>query len=182
MSTLTGRPEREVTGLRAWWMRWRFRLSVVFLLIPVVSLFSYFDGIALSEGTKGLGEREVGEYAVGPWTVRLAEWQVQPPFLDGDAGYLKTFALAVCVECADQVKAVYIRVGKPRSLRAAGGLFFGTPYRQFANLPIPERAEPGSEVWITVEGWDGSVHQTAVALAEVSPVTVDWLKKRGGAS
>ena len=164
---------------RSFWYRWRYRLSGLLLIIPLLSLPSYFDRLELNRGAKGLGEREIGEYVVGPWSVRLAEWRLQEPFLDGDAGYLKTFSLAVCPTCVDEVKAAYVRVGKPRSLRAAGGLFFGTPYRQLANLPIPDRTTVDSEIWITLEGWDGSVHQVAVPLGEASPVTLAWLKRRG---
>lgn len=159
--------------------RWLFRISVVMVLLPLFYLPGYFDRIEMNRGANGLRERMVGEFAVGPWSIRLAEWNLMPPALDGEAGYMKTFSLALCEQCTAQVKAVYIRVGKPRSLRAAGAIFFGSPYRQFANLHVPDRATPDSEVWITLEGWDGSTHQVALPLAEVSPVTAGWLVKKG---
>lgn len=159
--------------------RWIFRLSLVLVLLPLFYLPGYFDRIEMNRGAKGLGERMVGEYVVGPWSVRLAEWNLLPPRLDGDAGHMKTFSLALCAACTAQVKAVYIRVGKPRSLRAAGAIFFGSPYRQLANLHVPDQTTPDAEVWITLEGWDGSTHQVALPLAEVSPVTAEWLEKRG---
>ncbi len=159
--------------------RWIFRLSLVLVLLPLFYLPGYFDSIEMNRGAKGLGERVVGEYVVGPWSVRLAEWNLLPPMLDGDAGHMKTFSLALCAECTAQVKAVYIRVGKPRSLRAAGAIFFGSPYRQLANLHVPDRTTPDAEVWITLEGWDGSMYQVALPLAEASPATAEWLEKRG---
>ena len=32
-----------------------------------------------------------------------------------------------------------------------------------------------------MEGWDGSMHQASIPLAEVIPATVAWLNKRGKA-
>jgi hypothetical protein len=58
-------------------------------------------------------------------------------------------------------------------------IFFGTPYRMGAMLPIPERTPLDAEVWITMEGWDGAMHQASVPLSQASPATIDWLKKRG---
>jgi hypothetical protein len=53
-----------------------------------------------------------------------------------------------------QVKATYLRIGKPRSLRAAGTIFFGTPYRMGTSCrSAATRAD--AELWITMEGWDG---------------------------
>lgn len=165
--------------IRTWWYRWRYRLSALLLVIPVLTLTTYFDRLALFDGAKGLGEREVGEVVVGPWSVRLAEWQVQEPFRDGDAGYIKVFSMALCEQCLSQVKAAYVRVGKPRSLRAAGGLFFGTPYLQQASVRIPDKADADTDLWLTLEGWDGTVHQTVIPLSQASPVTLAWMKKRG---
>ncbi len=170
------------SGLKAWWLRWRYRLSALMLAIPVICVTGYFDRLALNGGAKGIGEREVGEIVVGPWSVRMAEWQVMEPYRDGDAGNIKVFSMALCEACVPQVKASYLRVGKPRSLRAAGGLFFGTPYLQWASVPIPDGAGEDAELWITLEGWDGVVHQAAVPLAQASPTTVAWIKKRGAAS
>ncbi|WP_352339884.1 hypothetical protein, partial [Psychrobacter sp. 16-MNA-CIBAN-0192] len=72
-----------------------------------------------------------------------------------------------------------MRIGKPRSLRAAGVIFFGTPYRMGAGLPIPERTPPDAELWITMEGWDGSMQQASIPLSQASPATVAWLNKQG---
>ncbi|HEX5738938.1 MAG TPA: thiamine pyrophosphate-binding protein [Hydrogenophaga sp.] len=176
------KPSSSSPSIRKWWYRWRYRLSALLLVIPVATFTHYFDRLALDGGARGLGEREVGEVVVGPWTVRLAEWQVQEPFRDGDAGYIKVFSMALCEDCLSQVKAAYVRVGKPRSLRAAGGLFFGTPYLQQASVRIPDKAGADTNLWITLEGWDGSVHQASIPLSQASPTTVAWMKKRGLAS
>lgn len=92
---------------------------------------------------------------------------------------MKFFNASLCDTCANQVKATYLRIGKPRSLRAAGVIFFGTPYRMGAALPIPERTPADAEVWITMEGWDGSMHQGSIPLSQASPATIAWLNKQG---
>ena len=93
---------------------------------------------------------------------------------------MKFFNAALCDTCAEQVKATYLRIGKPRSLRTAGVIFFGTPYRLGATVPVPLRTQENAELWVTLEGWDGSVHQASIPLKTASPATVAWLKQQGG--
>lgn len=166
--------------LGRFWHKWRFHLNVLLVLIPLGFMPKYFQDVALFRGVSGLGEREVGELQVGPWNLRLAEFRDQAPLLEGPAGYMKSFNAALCKECIEQVKVVYLRIGKPRSLRAAGALFFGSPYRMGASLPVPPNTKLDADLWITIEGWDGSVHQASIPLAKASPATLAWLKQQGG--
>jgi len=159
--------------------RWRFHLSVLLLVIPIVLAPKFFREEALFFGDSGLGQRELGEKAVGPWHVSVAEYMADAPIDQGLAGHMKTFTIRWSPEDVDHVKASYLRVGKPRSLRAAGVVLLGGPYRQMADVPIPERARPDDALWLTVEGWDGRVHHAAIPLEEASPATVAWLKQRG---
>ena len=108
------------SALRAFWLKWRFHINVLLLLVPLGFMPKYFHDVALFRGDSGLGEREFGEVQVGPWSLRLAEFRNQPPQLEGPAGYMKSFNAALCQACISQVKVVYLRIGKPRSLRAAG--------------------------------------------------------------
>lgn len=169
-----------VSVLALKWKRWRFYLSVLLLILPLAYLPRYFDDLALSGGERGLGQRELGELAVGPWSVRLAEWRIEPPRRDGSAGHMKAFTLAQCKECIGSIKAAYLRVGKPRSLRTAGALFSGSPYRQMASVLIPEQTAPDADLWLTLEGWDGSMHQARMPLSKASPTTIQWLTQRKG--
>lgn len=161
------------------WRKWRFHINVLLLLIPLGFMPKYFADVALFRGDSGLGEREIGEIQVGPWSLRLAELRNEAPRSDGPAGYLKGFNAALCQACIEPVKATYLRIGKPRSLRAAGVIFFGTPYRMGTQLPIPEKTKPDAELWITMEGWDGSMHQASIPLSQASPATVAWLNTQG---
>lgn len=161
------------------WQRWRFHLNILLVLIPLAFMPRYFQEVALFRGDSGLGQREIGEVQVGPWSLRLAELFEEGPRLEGTAGYIKHFNAALCTACIDQVKATYLRIGKPRSLRAAGVIFFGSPYRMEAGVPIPVRTQADAELWITMEGWDGSMHQASVPLAQASPATLSWLERQG---
>ena len=177
MSKITTAP--QPSRLSLFWHKWRFHINILLLLIPLGFMPNYFAEQALFRGDAGLGEREIGEIPVGPWSLRLAEFRNEAPRSDGTAGYLKGFTAALCTTCVEGVKATYLRIGKPRSLRAAGSIFFGTPYNMGTQVPIPDKTKPDAELWITMEGWDGSMHQAAIPLSQASPATVAWLNKQG---
>jgi len=166
--------------LKQFWLKWRFHLNVLLLLIPLGFMPKYFADQKLFRGDSGLGANAMENIQVGPWSVSLAELRDEAPRPDGPAGYFKSFNMALCQACVGEVKAAYLRIGKPRSLRAAGTIFFGTPYRMSTSLPVPERTRADAELWITLEGWDGSMQQAAVPLAKASPATLAWLDKQGG--
>ncbi|RML47973.1 hypothetical protein APX70_200464 [Pseudomonas syringae pv. maculicola] len=48
-----------------------------------------------------------------------------------------------------------------------------------AFMQVAENTSPDSDLWITMEGWDGTVYQTSIPLQQASPTTVAWLKKQG---
>lgn len=175
--TATAQP---TSALSQWWHKWRFHLNILLLLVPLGFMPKYLAEASLFRGDSGLGEREIGTVQVGPWSLQLAELRDEAPRPDGPAGYMKSFNAALCDTCAEQVKATYLRIGKPRSLRAAGVIFFGTPYRMGATVPIAPRTKDDAELWITLEGWDGSMHQASIPLSQASPATVAWLNQRGG--
>ena len=159
------------------WKRWRFRLSGFLLILPLAWLPHYLDE-QKPAAQQGLGKREIGQFAVGPWRVKMGEWRTEAPRLH-DGEYEKAFTLSLCPECVSQVKAAYLRIGVPRGdIRTAGVLFAGSPYRLFTNLRIPQNLKSDAELWLTLEGWDGSAHRQAVSLADASPATVKWAKEK----
>lgn len=171
---------QPTSALRRFWLKWRFHINILLLLVPLGFMPKYFADAALFRGDSGLGEREIGEVQVGPWSLKLAELRNEAPRLDGPAGYMKSFNAALCATCGEHVKATYLRIGKPRSLRAAGVIFFGSPYRMGTTLPIPPRTPSDAQLWITMEGWDGAMHQASIPLSQASPATIAWLNKQGG--
>ena len=175
MSSASTAPGR----LRAAWLRWRFHLNVLLLIVPLALMSQYFQNQAKFRGLMGLGEREIGEIQVGPWSARLAEHELGGPHDEGIYGFHKPFVVAFCETCLPQIKAAYLRIGEPQSLRAAGALLMGNPYALEGEVVVPPRASPDSELWLTVEGWDGNVHQASIPLAQASPDTRAWLEQRG---
>ncbi|TDF82588.1 thiamine pyrophosphate-binding protein [Pseudomonas sp. H9] len=171
----------EHSPLRRLWLKWRFHLNILLLLIPLGLMPKYLHEASMNRGEIGLGERELGELKAGKWSVQIAERFDEAPRSDGPAGYFKQFKIALCSTCTD-IKAVYLRVGKPRSLRAAGALFSGTPYRMTGVVNIPVKTSPDADLWLTFEGWDGSMQQVSIPLSKASPATVAWLKQQGGKS
>lgn len=173
-------PAVPASPLKQWWLKWRFHLNILLILVPLGFMPKYFNDAKLFRGDAGLGANVITGIQAGPYTLDLAELRDEAPRPDGPAGDFKSFNAALCKACVNDVKAVYLRIGKPRSLRAAGTIFFGAPYRMGTNLPIPSRTKPDAQIWITLEGWDGSMHQASVPLAKASPATVAWLEKQGG--
>lgn len=166
------------TRLGRWWGDWRFHLAAAAVLVPALAFPSYYQDQRLFSGQAGLGARDAGVVQAGPYELRLAEFQLTPPVDSGIAGVHKAFTLALCQGCEDQVRAVYARFGKPRSLRAAGTIFSGPPSRQFADVILPARLSAQDALWITVEEWDGGVHMIDVPLEQASPLTASWIEKR----
>ena len=159
-----------VSPLKQLWLKWRFHLNILLILIPLGFMPKYFAEAKLFRGEAGLGANVIHDIQVGPYTLDLAEMRDEAPRADA----------SLCKACVNGVKAAYLRIGKPRSLRAAGTIFFGAPYNMGTSLPIPPRTKPDAQIWITLEGWDGSMHQASVPLAKASPATVAWLEKQGG--
>lgn len=166
------------TGLKLWWRRWRFHLSVLCFIIPIGFTPSYLRDMALFSGDLGLGIHDLGYKQVGPWELRLAEFDDLPPRRDGSAGYVKSFAVSLCASCRDDIRAVYLRVGKPRSLRTAGAIGFGSAYNMQIGVLIAKDTPADAQLWLTVEAWDGSHHMTSFPLAEASPITIKWLERQ----
>jgi hypothetical protein len=165
--------------VRQFWLKWRFHLNILLILIPLGFMPKYFADAKLFRGEGGLGAHLVKDIQVGPYCLDLAEFRDEAPQADGPAGHFKLFNAALCTTCIEGAKAVYLRIGKPRSLRTAGTIFFGPPYRMITSLPIPPRTRPDAELWISIEGWDGSLHQASIPLAQASPATVAWLNRQG---
>ena len=164
--------------LRRAWLKWRFHLNALLILVPLGYMPQYFQDAAFSRGESGLGKHLVGDIPVGPWHLTLADLRNLPPEFEGEEGYLTTFKAALCNACIAPIKATYLRVGKPAGLDSAGVAFSGSPYGQFAEVPIPDDAAPDAELWITMEGWDGSVHMAHLPLRQAAPATGAWLESR----
>ncbi|KJS42940.1 MAG: hypothetical protein VR70_03220 [Rhodospirillaceae bacterium BRH_c57] len=148
--------------MRKTWTRWKFHLSALVLVASVWYGPGYISGAHWAD----MGERVLSPVAVGPYRATLSEAAVVAPERDPYGKLIKTYNVILSSEGARDVQAAYLRVGKPRSTKAAGAILHGNPYRLHAHVPFPDAFGPEDELWLTVETWTGEVHQTAWPLAE----------------
>ncbi|AGT08611.1 hypothetical protein [Paracoccus aminophilus] len=168
------------TRLGRIWQDWRFHLGALIVVVPVAFFPSFFNLAMMGSGKAGLGAREPSVVEVGPFPLRIAEFNTDAPIAQGVAGDRKVFGVALCTGCEDRIRAVYLRVGKPRSVRAAGAMFSGAPARLMGDVQIPGSAKLDDGLWLTVEEWDGSVHMGGISFETASPATAKWLARKEG--
>lgn len=90
--------------LRAFWLKWRFHINILLILVPLGFMPRYFSEAALFRGDTGIGERVTSDVQVAPWSLTLAEFRNEGPRPD-PAGPMKFFNAALCATCTEQVKA-----------------------------------------------------------------------------
>ena len=115
---------------------------------------------------------------VGPWSFRLAERDHDVPKLVAMDIPMKSYQVRFCEDCDAQIRAAYLKVNKPRSLRAAGIVLQGTRWDRNVDIQLPANTTADSSLWLTVVGKDGEMHQAQVRLADVSPATLAWFQQR----
>lgn len=115
---------------------------------------------------------------VGPWAFRLAESAQRVPELVAMDIPMKGYQVRFCETCDGEIRAAYLKVNKPRSLRGAGIVFNGAHWDRQVDIQLPANTTAASELWLTVVGKDGAVHQAAVRMGDVSPTTVAWFEQR----
>lgn len=118
---------------------------------------------------------------VGPWTFRLAETEQRTPKLVAMDIPMKSYHVRFCTGCDAQIRAAYLKVNKPRSMRAAGIVLGGERWDRRVDIQLPANTTAASELWLTVVGKDGATHQAAVPMGRVSPATVAWFASREAA-
>jgi uncharacterized iron-regulated membrane protein len=161
-------------GLGPAWRPWRY-LCVSIVLVPALYFKPYLDLQAMFRGMPQDDLRRV-PVTVGPWALQLLEREGEEPSWHSGAGFEKMFRIAPCTACVREIRQISISLKRPGS-SAYGTVFEGNPYRAIAGLPIRKDARPNDKVWITVEGWDGSMHQAAVPFELASPIAQEWLRR-----
>ncbi|QNN55830.1 DUF3325 domain-containing protein [Diaphorobacter ruginosibacter] len=118
---------------------------------------------------------------IGPWAFTLAESDRKAPeIVDMDIP-MKEFRLRFCDECDRHIRQATLKVNRPRSERATGMGFVGQRWERKAEIPLPATLRADSELWLTVTGKDGSVHQASWRMDKVSPATVAWFEQQRSA-
>ena len=151
------------------WRRWWFHLSLLAILVPLGFLKSYIDVQTMFLQGQEAGLRSV-PVTVGRWTLQLQEVETEDPYWDPREGLEKLFRMVPCQVCVPEIRAIFVSLKRPGSTEY-GQEFEGNPYRSFGEMKLGRNPSPDDKVWLTVEGWDGSLHQVSLPLREASPGT-----------
>ena len=147
--------------MREFWRRKKFHLSALVMLVPLPFLPEH-----LTDKPSPWVSEIHRQVAVGPFSLKLSTLDKAP--YRGSAGErMKDYNIALQPGDMEVIRGVFLRVGKPRSLRTAGALAEGGAYNQHAHVMLPEQLAGSEDLWLTVEKWDGTVHQASVPLSEV---------------
>lgn len=179
-SALTGTANKKMERKTpaAWWLRWRFHLSAVMVIIPAWLFLPYLEferAFVAGEPT----DLRSANIKIGRWPMQLQEVStIEPAWNSTEYKYSKELWLVPCAQCLPEIRALYISFNRPGSTEY-GQQFGGSYYRPSAHLLIRKNASADSAmVWITAEGWDGSRAQLPLPLAQASPIASEWLARR----
>lgn len=145
------------------WHRSKYYLSALVLVIPLAVFPNYFRAIS----TPPLGMNVLPERHAGPWPVTLAESRRGEPYLGPREHVLKDYALHIREGYPDRIRTVYLRVGKPPNDRNLGEIMHGSPYRLHAHVRFVTPPQDDDELWLTLEEWDGTLHQLSWPVSDV---------------
>lgn len=151
------------------WIGWSLLTATVAVFLALLSRVE----------TKPLLREDAVQGRVGPWSFTFAETDRDPPELVDMEVPRKIYSLRFCDTCDLEIARAYLKVNKPRALRASGMVFEGKVQDRRAEVQLPANLTAESELWLTVVGKDGSVHQTSWPIKAISPVTVAWFEKQG---
>jgi Protein of unknown function (DUF3325) len=115
---------------------------------------------------------------IGSWSFTLAEAHQEAPELMEMDIPMKEYRLRFCEACDADIRHVYLKVNRPRSERAVGMGFMGQRWERRVEIPLPSTTNADSELWLTVVGKDGAMHQTHWRMDQASPATVAWFEKQ----
>ncbi|MET4575499.1 DUF3325 domain-containing protein [Ottowia thiooxydans] len=145
------------------------------LFVTTIAGFSIALARTESQPLKNPGALQA---SIGPWRFTLAEaYQSPPEVMEMDVP-MKQYRLRFCDTCDNEIRQAYLKVHKPRSAYATGMGFTGQRWERRVEIPLPSTTQAGSELWLTVVGKDGQVHQRAWRIEQVSPSTVAWFDER----
>lgn len=151
-------------SLSAWlWFRGRYYLSALVLVLPVMAFPAYLK----RAGTPPLGANIRPEREIGPYRVTLAEMRPGPPRVGLRGHIFKDYAVRVREGYPDRIRTISIRVGPPPNRRTLGEIMHGSPYRLHAHVRFMTPPAADDQIWISIEDWNGTLHQASWPLPEV---------------
>ncbi len=144
----------------------------------LVATASVFAGSLISADLQPLLRDDALQGEVGPWSFTLAEADRKAPEIVDMGVPLKAYRIRFCDACSLDIRSAYLKVNKPRSMRASGMAFEGRGRNLGVEIQLPANLTEDSELWLTVVGKDGSVHQASWRMSEVSPASVAWFEQQ----
>ncbi|WP_286237492.1 PepSY-associated TM helix domain-containing protein [Neptuniibacter halophilus] len=169
---------RKLRTLVQWVKPWGGPMGV-FKYLNILALVGIImgTGIALSlssEGTKNSGFI-YSEKAIGPWRVSMNAFaglleKNMSPIRPGGKTNLN---VQIDAQALKAIKFLYVRVGKPRTLRAPGTLIHGPIGAKHVHLQLPKQIDQQSQLWLTAITWQGEAYQTAWSLLPDAEETID---------
>lgn len=151
------------------------RVFAASLLVLTIAGFS----LALARvEVQALKRTDAIQGTVGPWSFTFAEAdRGVPEVMEMDVP-MKEYHLRFCETCDSEIRQAYLKVNKPRSTRAVGMAFMGQRWERRVEMPLPSTTRAESELWLTVVGKDGTVHQATLRMDQASPATVAWFEEQ----
>ncbi|MFT4053337.1 MAG: DUF3325 domain-containing protein [Novosphingobium sp.] len=131
--------------------------------------------------SKPLQRDDAHKGKVGPWTFTFAETERDGPELADMDVPMKNYRLRFCEACDDEILRVYLKVNRPRAMRASGVAFDGARWERSVEIQLPSNLSAASELWLTAVGKNGAVHRISWPMKAVSPATVDWFAQQENA-
>ncbi|TBU99820.1 DUF3325 domain-containing protein [Stutzerimonas kirkiae] len=167
-----GKPQ-EGASLEAIRSPWGRRVAVALLVLLPVGFAVAFVNTPLKPTMRD----DAYSGRIGPWGFTLAEENHKLP-QEAAGSYHKSFYVRFCERCDADIRSAYLKIRKPRSLRAAGSVLGGTRWDRWVEIPIPPAAKLSDQLWLTVEAKDGSLHHKAIDFAQVSPSLARFIESK----
>jgi len=153
-----------------------------------MGIFKYFNvamlaavgvgtGVVFTLAAQGVSNAgfEYTRKPLGPWDIKINAFagfleKDLPPIRDGGK---TNFSVKIPSESLDEIKFIYARVGKPRTLRAPGTLIHGPIGAKHVHYQLPKKIRDNAELWVTAVTWSGAVYQTSWPLMPDGKETLD---------
>lgn len=148
------------------WNRNKFKLSGLVLILPVYFLYQQLQPPVFPDVWQ--------EKSVGPFAVAIQPTNNDAPYSHHE-DWVKDFSAFVSKGEVSDIRQGYVNIGaEPVSLQTLQqddvGVLHGSELLQHVHAIAPPSFEPGQRVWLTLQTWDGEVHQASWELPQ------NWVK------
>ena len=132
----------------------RYWLNALLLILPVVFIYQSFN----PEFPASLPETQAGDF-----TLTAMPYDEDKPY-QHDGLYVKDFLVMFQEGGVDQIRQGFLNIGdKPLPIEEAQqhelGILHGTRHGQHVHGLAQERITAGQKIWVTLQTWDGEIHQ-----------------------